>query len=69
MAQCAKPQAKPAPETKLSDICPECVDGQCPLPAKGKKTTEAGDDTPAAEDDLRQRGGSPTLEEPTEAEE
>jgi len=35
IAQCSKKEAE---KVDMKDICPECVDGVCPMPAKAGKT-------------------------------
>lgn len=38
-AQCTRKEAE---KVEMKDICPECVDGACPMPAKGSKTAATG---------------------------
>ncbi len=49
VSQCTKKEAE---KVDMKDICPECVDGVCPMPEKASKSA-AGLNVASADDDVQ----------------
>ena len=60
VSQCTKPEDAPKAQVdvKMKDICPECVDGQCPLPSKADRAAAKAEGEDEASVRQRKPSGS-----------